>query len=355
MAKTSQQISDGILSEGVPAWRRALARAEATTAGLLVVGQCCLAGAVALSWGARQWWVADIAANLRVQWCAGAMGLALVGLLLRRRRDAALCVALLILSGTGLLHGLRFVAPAEPSEQSPRLTVCTANVLSSNPRYADILAALVAEQPEIIGVLETSPSLATILRRELGQRYPHQVHEPQAGGNFGIALLSQWPLESSEVTYLNDVRIPSIDARVATPDGTVRVVVTHTLPPMGQTAFEHRNEHLRLLAERVARAERDAPMPTIVIGDLNLTPWSPCFDDWLTAAGLQCASRGRGFMPTWRAVDHALFGLVLDHACTTPDLLCVDRRISPGFGSDHHAVTFAFARRTGAVRSGRAP
>lgn len=347
---TSQKSSDG-----VPVWRRALARAEATAAGLLVVGQCCLAGAVALSWGARQWWVADIAANLRVQWCAGAVGLALVGLLLRRHRDVALCAALLLLSGAGLLHGLRSSAPPPSPEQSPRLTVCTANVLSSNPRYADILAALVAGQPEIIGVLEATPMLATTLRRELGARYPHQVHEPQAGGNFGVALLSQWPLESSEVIYLNDERIPSIDVRVSAPGGTVRVIVTHTLPPMGQAAFEHRNEHLRLLAERIARAERDAPMPTIVIGDLNLTPWSPCFDDWLAAARLQCAAQGRGFMPTWRAMDHPLLGLVLDHACTTPDFQCVDRRISPDFGSDHHAVTFTFARRTAAVRSGRAP
>ena len=80
----------------------------------------------------------------------------------------------------------------------------------------------------------------------------------------------------------------------------------------------------------------------IVMGDLNLTPWSPLFRDFLIAADLHDASRGHGLTPTWYRWPFFPFGLVLDHGLASQDIVCTKRAVQGDVGSDHRPVTFEF-------------
>ena len=65
----------------------------------------------------------------------------------------------------------------------------------------------------------------------------------------------------------------------------------------------------------------------IVMGDLNLTPWSPLFSDFETSTELTRAGRGYGLTLIWYArVETFAMGLVLDHCLISDDLRCVSLR-----------------------------
>ena len=77
----------------------------------------------------------------------------------------------------------------------------------------------------------------------------------------------------------------------------------------------------------------------IVLGDLNLTPWSPLFSDLEASTELTRARHGYGLAPTWYAkVGTFTMGLVLDHCLISDELECVSHRVGADIGSDHRAV-----------------
>ena len=159
------------------------------------------------------------------------------------------------------------------------------------------------------------------------------------GGNFGIGLYSRHQIVESTVFTLN-TEIESIDATISAHDKEYRIFATHPVPPMGSRGYRSRNDHLKQLAMLVRETEPDiSEKRIIVVGDLNLTPWSPHFAAFEQASGLRRASDGFSITPTWYRYPLFPFGLVLDHALISSGLSCVDHVIGPDIGSDHRSVT----------------
>ncbi len=302
---------------------------------------------------ARRWWVADLIANLRVQLILGLL-VAMVCLTLMRRWPHLAVMTLLTLwqltaLGSAVLtsdSGREQAVGGENSisnETSPRLRVFLANVLTRNQRHDLIVEQIRAADPDVFAVLELSSQLHETLQQEFAEAYKHAVFETQDDGNFGIGLWSRLPLKDARIFHLNDQYIPSIEADLQLGSREVHLVATHPLPPMGARNFAHRNFHLALLAKRLNNAAaNNARIPTLVLGDLNLTPWSPLFDDFLTSSGLRNSAAGRGLEPTWYRWSAFPFGLVLDHGLHTDDIRCDQRTILPANGSDHRALVFDF-------------
>ena len=116
-----------------------------------------------------------------------------------------------------------------------------------------------------------------------------------------------------------------------------RIIATHPLPPVSTEYWESRNAQLKSIAENV----RDSAIPTMVCGDLNTTPWSPFFRDFMNQTGLRPASLGQGIPPTWTGRT-ALLGLAIDYVTVPPEVQVVSRRIGPNLGSDHRPVIVDF-------------
>jgi endonuclease/exonuclease/phosphatase (EEP) superfamily protein YafD len=74
-----------------------------------------------------------------------------------------------------------------------------------------------------------------------------------------------------------------------------------------------------------------------VVGDLNVTPWSPTFRDLLQAPGLVDTARGRGLRGTWPVCLPGM-RIPIDHCLVSGDLQVLDRQVGPGVGSDHFPV-----------------
>ena len=162
---------------------------------------------------------------------------------------------------------------------------------------------------------------------------------PDDNGNFGIGLVSRIPLNEARIVRFGNPALPAVDVLVTANNQRVRLLGIHTLPPMGSRNFDHRNRFLEQVATTVRDyRNREPDTPVVVVGDLNLTPWSPFFHAFCNNAALK-PFIGSAWEPTWYRFQTHPFGLVLDHVLTTDDLRCIARTVGDDVGSDHRFVT----------------
>ncbi len=284
---------------------------------------------------ARQHWVADIVANLRVQQVIGLLGVSMVSVCYRKWRWALFGATLITIH----LSFFRSMLPANVElAGGNEIVVMVTNVNTANRNHEAIIDDISERSPDVFAVLELSTSLGDRIVSEFGQRYPFRQPFPMDDSNFGIGLYSRFPITDCQSFELNVDRILTIAATIEKESKQYRVIATHPLPPMGKRGFDRRNDHLKQLADRISRERNRDTMPTILVGDLNLTPWSPLFGDFERRSHLRRASSG--MQPTWYArFANPAFGLVLDHGMISTDLQCVQHNVGPDIGSDHRSVT----------------
>ncbi|RCS40612.1 endonuclease/exonuclease/phosphatase family protein [Bremerella cremea] len=292
---------------------------------------------------AQGYWVFDLLANLRVQQVLlGLFLLAVCGLYHEWKWMAvvALCLLFHLPAFASLFRG-QGVPLAEG-----HLTVTVSNVLSSNQNINAILTDALQDDPDVLVFLELTSWQAAEISQRTKSHYPHAVVRPSDFGNFGIGLYSKYPFDATEVFQLNE-KIDSIEARITVDNHRYRIIGTHPLPPVRAAGFASRNEHLHELAARlIHKKDHRENLPTIVVGDLNVTPWSPCFAEIANPlSGLRRAAIGFDVTPTWYVLPIFPLGLTLDHALITEDLVCTKKRIGGPIGSDHRSVTVTVAPR----------
>ncbi|EKD83043.1 MAG: Endonuclease/exonuclease/phosphatase family, partial [uncultured bacterium] len=203
-------------------------------------------------------------------------------------------------------------------------------LLNVNTRLGD--AAKVSEfiretNPDIIVLEETNSKWLSDLAW-LHTSYPHTLAEPR-DDNFGIALFSRLPFARSKVINLIGPGLPSILAVVKTEQGDLHILATHPLPPVSSEYSIWRNEQLAQLPKYV-----NATQPTLLLGDLNLTPWSYHFRKLLQETGLRDSSQGYGVQPSWPN-NNPFLRLPLDHVLHSPDIVVLRRTVGPDVKSDH--------------------
>lgn len=273
-------------------------------------------------------------------------------LVLRRGHWAALFAALGLLNLAAVHHGSRLLSSAPPgaaplsayaapgAEASVRpLKILYANVLTSNTDPSPLLALIAAEQPDLVALLEIDARWERQLTPLLAADYPHRFARTRED-NFGLALYARVQPGGGRVEFFADVETPSFDFTFPHPDGDIRMLLTHPLPPGDAGTTRLRDDHLGDLVNwhhHVAGlTATDAPsQPILILGDLNATPWCPPLRRLLAATGLRtAASDHRVVAATW-PVALPFLRIPLDHALLNSTLACVAYRVGPDIGSDH--------------------
>jgi endonuclease/exonuclease/phosphatase (EEP) superfamily protein YafD len=237
--------------------------------------------------------------------------------------SAALALNLVIIAPWYLppLH----TPPAQPSLD---IKVMCANVQYTNTNYAPFLRLIHEEMPHVVIAQETNePWLAHL--SELTAQFPYAVTIPGKGGS-GIGLYSRLPIAHAEVIYLGQQRRPGIIARLSLGTSVLSLVTIHPRAPLHNRAFGDRNEQL-LAATKVVET---VPLPKLLIGDFNTSPWSPYYERVVRDTNLRDARKGFGLLPTWPA-DLPWVGVPIDHCLVSSELAVVRMRTGPHIGSDH--------------------
>jgi endonuclease/exonuclease/phosphatase (EEP) superfamily protein YafD len=308
-----------------------------TLSALLMLAGGGVGAASMLGFLGAQWWALDLLAHFRVQYFI-LLTVVAVALLALQRWRSAIVFTVLALVNLAVIAPLYFGrTDAGPGSAKP-IRVMLLNV---NTRSGDIqrVVKLIPEVDADIMVLEEVDERWLAGLRSVTNAYPHSTLQPRPD-NFGIAVFSKFPFRRARVESIGDADVPSIVARIQAPRGEFEIIATHPVPPMGDHLSRARNGQLDALAERARAAEP----PVLLLGDLNITPWSPHFGRLLERSGLRDSERGHGVQPTWPAFN-PLLRIPIDHCLHSPGIEILSRRIGPAVGSDHYPLIVEFVIR----------
>jgi endonuclease/exonuclease/phosphatase (EEP) superfamily protein YafD len=312
-----------------------------TRLAVLTVVATTLATAAAL--GARAGWPLELFSHFPVQYLC-LQALAVVACLALRQRPwalAAIVAAVPNLLAVGpYLPGLAS-APATNlagtgAARTP-VRLVAANLLYLREDATAARAYLEAQSADLLVLSEFTPRWQEELR-DLEGAYPYLALRPRRNA-WGIAVYSKHPLRAIEDLDLGDDTSSHLLVRVELPDGPAEVYAVHLASPVTPSRAARRNTQLRRLAERIAAA--DAVVPRIVAGDLNITPYSPHFQDLLRDARLSDGRQPFGLHVTWPAWPVPLW-IPIDHCLAGGPLTVTRVATGPPIGSDHLPLECTF-------------
>jgi len=309
---------------------------ERSPGPLIILHRCILLGLLAVTLGmlaGRWWWPFDLLTHFRVQCAVVALVLCLWATLQRHKRAGLVSVVMLafLLIEIVPLYLPETLHTSQASQQSNQeLVVVSMNLFSGNRDIEAVTAYLESHDADIVAVQELSLWWEHQLKL-LSQEYPHQQLIAREG-NFGIGLLSRFPLSDVETHWLSENN-PAITATVDVNGASLTVIVAHPFPPMGREATDLRNRQFLRLAEVVN--ERSGSC--IVVGDFNTTSWSTSFTDLIGATRLRDSRNGFGIQPTW-PVGRTILRIPIDHALVSDDIDVLSRTVGPDVGSDHFPI-----------------
>lgn len=241
-------------------------------------------------------------------------------------------------------HGIRIfpytrIAPrqslaTEHVNDDRSIRIVVSNLLQENEQHELWLSTIRDVDPDVIIALEVNQRWADALK-SLSATYPHVVACPQENC-YGMILASRFAIESSEIHYLVQSDIPSIDAVIRIKSGElIRVVGVHPRPPepVRDQDSVPRDAELLLHAEQL----REETLPVIVGGDLNDVAWSRTTRLFLQISNLLDPRRGRGFFNSFHA-QHVWFRFPLDHIFHSRHFTVREIHRLREVGSDHFPI-----------------
>lgn len=296
-------------------------------AGVLLAGFGALSVASFLG---RSWWGFELLAHFRPHYAALAAVFLVFFVVARRALAAAVAAVVLAAHALPLLPYLMPAAPAG-AMPAPLLRVLTLNLHHRHVDTDAVQRLLVQERPDLVALTEVIPDQSRLLEA-LRPLYPHQIAALD-GNLFDVVLLSRFPFVSEESWQAPGTERPVRRVRLCGTDGAscLTVVALHGARPLSEAAIRKRQ-----LAQ-AARFAAEAGGRVVLLGDLNVTPWSPLFDDLLSVGGLRDSALGRGITQTWLS-GWPFLGLPIDHVLVGSGIVALSRRVGPDVGSDHFPV-----------------
>lgn len=271
-----------------------------------------------------RWWPFELFSHFPVVYAVAAL-LLTVFWIWQRQRIFYLALGLLAYNGA-LVAPWRLARrpPAAPAD----LRVLYANVLFKNENHGPILTMIRRERPDLCVIAEATPALYEAVRRHLPQ-YPYRSFSHAKSYCYNL-VLSRTPF-SRDSAALRDFRTVAIRTKIRGRE--IGLVTVHPRTPVKPDWFAWRNAQLRF-AFGYARRQ---PIPTLLVGDFNVTPWSPVYRELTGTPGLTACRKGFGLQPTWVS-PLPLVQLPLDHGFVTPGLRTTGFRTLPPGDSDHRPV-----------------
>ncbi len=208
------------------------------------------------------------------------------------------------------------------------------NVQMENDKYSLWRDVVLACDPDVMIVAEIDEAWRSVLE-SLKESYPNQVLYPQDNW-YGLAIISRLPMIKSELLFLVQDDVPSMDAIIELPSGDqVRLIAVHPRPPepiRGNDAVA-RDAELAMWGKELSEYKK----PTVIGGDLNDVAWSYTTRLFLRLSRMLDPRRGRGLFNTFHA-NHPWMRFPLDHVFHSPHFAVRDVQRLQYVGSDHFPI-----------------
>jgi endonuclease/exonuclease/phosphatase (EEP) superfamily protein YafD len=221
--------------------------------------------------------------------------------------------------------------------EAPSIRLLQFNIWRGNHRYQDVLSFIESKRPDVVSIQEVTWSFRTAMNHGFTDR----CHVFSTGGDVLAVRRNAPSIRVRDFTSHTFPRGELLEAQLIVGNHEVTVLSVHPPPSLRPAQAAHRVA----VFDSIAKLCRERPGPKILIGDLNVTPWSYAFARLLYNAGLVDSEQGFGVQPTWRALLGPLSGPLLwpvqipiDHCLHAPEMVTLARATGPACGSDHYPL-----------------
>ncbi|HAX74525.1 MAG TPA: endonuclease/exonuclease/phosphatase [Cyanobacteria bacterium UBA11372] len=269
----------------------------------------------------------DLTAHFKLQYLLAGFCLFFFFLLTKRKVWCIVSIFCILLN---LIEVMPWYLPQIADATNPNsqpLRVLQSNVLFRNKQSAAVISMVRAENPDIAVFQEVGPFWNKELKA-LRDTFPYSLVPPDPEG-FEPAIYSKLPLENTSIIVW-DGTLQFIYAEFKVEDKIVSIIGIHTSSPTDKRDFNQRNQQLAFLGDYLAKIKN----PVLVVGDFNITMWSPIYKQFIQKVGLKNTRSGFGILPTWSTKLPPL-SIPIDHCLVSPNVKVLQMRASRYVGSDH--------------------
>lgn len=224
---------------------------------------------------------------------------------------------------------------------SVRIQATSFNVLTKNSKTTEVREWLMekfnSKAVNIVFLMEVNKSWVQDMEI-LKAKFPY-FHEHPREDNFGFAIYSSVPLSNVSIEKFTSNSIPAISTTIRVSGKPVRILGVHTNPPAGEQGYKTRN----LYFENLRRNLDQNQIPTLVLGDLNCSPWSKHFEKVIQPQSgseemaLLSADKKIFRSATWFGAGW-IFAIPIDYILYTKEFDAVSFGVGPDLGSDHRPI-----------------
>lgn len=307
----------------------------------------CLALLTVISIGSLFWrsYPLELFSHFRVYYLLSAGGIAIVSAIgyIRKWRTQLLLYLALGLVAFNSAWIIPWYLPHSQQGSSRSIRVLTFNINVANDQWDAIANSIQTVKPDIAAIQESSPEAKTELSARLSPILPFSYRT--SGG--GLTILSRFPLISPQRKAFKNgsalITFLKVNQKI------VEVISVHPSVPVKPGAFKQRNAFLAELGTYLLQSQQTQSLktPRILLGDFNLTPWSPYYSELLQSTDLHNTRFGFGIEPSWiepaTHVHHpnwitALVKIPIDHIFVTSDFKVSDCQTRQAANSDHRML-----------------
>lgn len=269
-------------------------------------------------------WPLELFSHFVAWYAAGTAVLAVLLFALRERRWAAIAGVLCLFQAAAPLSW--YLPSARAASGGVHCRLFLANVLSQNQDTESFLKLVDEVDADILCVQEVTERWQEALQ-PLEAEYTVHAAVPRPD-NFGIALFSRLSGPLPEIEYGRDAAA-SLVLNTTVAGQPLALLNLHAVPPLGGQKAALRRQEL----QRARAWLDDQTGAAVLMGDLNLTMYSPVYRDLVRGSQLKNARAGKGPLGTWPA-KAPIMRLPLDQ-CLVQGVEVMDCRTVPIPGSDH--------------------
>jgi len=226
----------------------------------------------------------------------------------------------------------------QPKGPGHALKLLQVNVFVYNKRYQAVEAMIRQAGADVVSLQEINARWYQHLKDSpVFKQYPYHLLHLEAGN----VLLSRFPLLNSNLVHFPEDTMGKVLYRneggyflthIQLGNNTVSLINLHPPVPFNPRHAASYQRYLNLLV-----AEKANLTPSVIVfGDLNTTPWSHYYREYLRALGLKDA-KAHHYMPTWPVYIPCFF-IPIDHVLVSRNIQTVRQSVGPFNGSDHLPV-----------------
>lgn len=276
-------------------------------------------------------YIADQCSQLRVLYLF-ALALLLCPMLILRSR-VGLCIAgmAVLINASQMLPYYLSADKVVQSNPERELKVVALNLWGRhNSDFDKVSDYLRQTDPDVLCLSEVNQTWLTRLRTDL-PAYKYRFDEGMSGG---AAIYSKIPIEQEIPSGYLGMRRYGVRGKCTVAGKEILIISAHPPAPYRPMTWKARNKEFERLADELGGSNSS----TILIGDLNTTPWSKYFQRMLRQSNLKDSEVGNGIQPSWNAKVGLPPLVPIDHCLVSKDLVVMKRSVGPYVGSDHLPV-----------------